>query len=114
VIEQVTKELAKLSENAKHLAEYVEDQSQQTEPKTASDLHNVDEWTFADLHTISRLVADNMLIVKGIVENIPTVDESIQNLEKSLKKRTYSKVILTLSGSEKVGNRSVCSSNQGP
>jgi hypothetical protein len=76
-----------LSENAKNLAEYVDDQSQQAETKTASDLNKADDWTFADLKTISDLVADNMLIVKEIVEKIPNMDESILELEKSLKKR---------------------------
>jgi hypothetical protein len=89
-----------LSENANNLAEYVEYQSQQAESKTASDLDDVDNWTFADLNTISRLVADNTLIVKEIVEKIPKVDESILEVEKSLKKRKYPEGVLICSRSK--------------
>lgn len=78
-----------MSENAKNLAEYVEYQSEKTEPKTADDLANPDGWTFVDLDTISQITITDTKSVNATVENIPAIDESIQELEKSLKKSMY-------------------------
>ena len=86
VIEQVTVELEKLSENTKSLAEYVEYQSEQTGVKTAEDLEHPDEWTFADLNAISRIVEGHNKSVEDCMKDIPKIDEAIQELEKSLKK----------------------------
>ena len=79
-----------LSENASSLAEYVEYQRQETGSKSAADLSNPDDWTFADLQTIARIVETNMKSVEAIVKQLPAIDESIQDVEKSLKKSTSS------------------------
>jgi hypothetical protein len=100
-----------LSENASNLAEYVEYQSQQAESMTVSDFGDADNWTFADLNTISRLVTDNTLIVKEIVEKIPKADESILEMEKSLKKRKYPEDVLIYSRSKEDRDRALHRSN---
>jgi hypothetical protein len=94
----------KLSQNANNLAEYVEYQSERTGPKTAEDLANPDEWNFVDLDTISQITAAETKTVNTTVENTPAIDESIQELEKSLKKSIWLyRGRLTLSGSEEAG-----------
>lgn len=64
----------------------MEYQNQETNPKSANELGNPDEWTFADLQTISRIAESNTKSVEEVVKKIPAIDESIQDLEKSLKK----------------------------
>jgi hypothetical protein len=75
-----------LSENANSLAEYVEYQCQETGSKSAADLSNPNDWTFAELHRITGIVETNMKSVEAIVKQLPIIDESIQDVEKSLKK----------------------------
>lgn len=105
VIEQVTVELEKLSENAKSLAEYVEDQSEQTGVKTAEDLDHPDDWTFADLNAISRIVEGHNRSVEDCMKDIPKIDEAIQDLEKSLKKSSPTlELVLTFSGGKEDGD----------
>jgi hypothetical protein len=75
-----------LSESARSLAEYVEYQRQEKGSKSAADLSNPDDWTFADLQRIAGIVETNMKSVEAIVKQLPAIDESIQDVEKSLKK----------------------------
>lgn len=68
------------------MSEYVEYQTQGLKPKSAADLGNLDSWTFANLETVSRIVESDTRSVEEFVKEIPAVDESIEELEKSLKK----------------------------
>jgi hypothetical protein len=64
----------------------VQYQSQQNSTKTVADLASPEGWTFADLNTLSQIIETSSKSVKTIVKDLPAVDESIQELEKSLKK----------------------------
>lgn len=68
------------------MSEYLEYQSQEAKPKTAANLDNPDDWTFANLETVSRIVESDARSIEEFVKEIPAIDESIQELEKSLKK----------------------------
>jgi hypothetical protein len=64
----------------------VQYQHQETYSKLAADLSNPDDWTFADLQSITGIVETNMKSVEAIVKQLSAIDESIQDVEKSLKK----------------------------
>jgi len=72
--------------NTKHLAEYIEYQSERMGPKTADDLENPEEWTLADMDAISRIIDTHNKSIDESTKVIPQIDEAIQELEKSLKK----------------------------
>ena len=61
-------------------------QYQETYSKSAADLSNPDDWTFADLQSIAGIVETNVKSVEAIVKQLSAIDESIQDVEKSLKK----------------------------
>jgi hypothetical protein len=64
----------------------VEYQGQEGDPKSAADLANSDEWRFADLQTITQIIEASEKTVKEIVKDVPAIDESIQDIQKSQKK----------------------------
>jgi hypothetical protein len=64
----------------------VEYQSQHTTPKVADDLSNPAEWTSADLPSIFHITETDMWSVEKSMESVPSIDEAIQDIEKSLKK----------------------------
>jgi hypothetical protein len=49
-------------------------------------LDNREKWTLADLQSISRIIDATTKSVEEAVKKMPSVDESIQDLENSLKK----------------------------
>ena len=53
---------------------------------TADDLVYMDDWTMADLQKITAIVEDSAKIAKDSMAQVPAIDASIQELEKSLKK----------------------------
>lgn len=77
-----------LSENCNTLTEYVEYQNELTATKTADDLADPDDWTFADLEAMARIVEADMQAVTESSQAVPSMDETIQEVEKSLKKST--------------------------
>lgn len=79
-------------------------QNQETNPKSADNLGNPNDWTLADLRAISRIVESDTRSVKEVIKKMPAIDESIHELEKSLKKSIPPlRVVLIHSGSEKIG-----------
>lgn len=68
----------------------MEYQRRGADSKSAADLSNPDDWRFADLQTVARIVETNMKSVEAIVKQLPSIDESIQEVEKSLKKSIFS------------------------
>ena len=71
-----------------NLVNYVRDQSTDDMDKTTEDLHSPDHWKFADLGTISQIIEESHRLIDESLKDIPSSDESIQELEKSLKKST--------------------------
>ena len=65
------------------------------EPKSTADLgRNAEEWMMADLHAVERIVDDKSKSVEEILRNVPSMDDSIQELEKSLKKSISARKIV--------------------
>jgi len=76
-----------LSEITSNFSAYVQYQKEEGEPKSTAGLsHDHEEWTMADLHAVERIVDDKSKSVEEILHNVPSMDGSIQELEKSLKK----------------------------
>lgn len=91
------------------MTEYVQYQNERTVPKTADDLENPDDWTFADLETMARIVEADMKPVEESTHFIPEIDNTIQEVEKSLKKSIASiSVADNSSGSQKTGIGEIC------
>jgi hypothetical protein len=76
-----------LSEITRNFSQYIQYQKEEDELKSTADLgRDAEEWTMADLHTVERIVDDKSKSVEEILSNVPSMDDSIQELEKSLKK----------------------------
>jgi hypothetical protein len=76
-----------LSEITRNFSQYIQYQKEEDEPKSAADLGlDAEEWTMADLHAVERIIDDKSKFVEEILRNVPSMDDSIQELEKSLKK----------------------------
>jgi len=67
----------------------VEYQKERTNPKSADDLADPDEWTFADLGAMARIVEADLQVVKESADAVPHIDDIIQEVEKSLKKSRF-------------------------
>jgi hypothetical protein len=90
------------------LTEYVEYQKERTTSKTAADLADPDEWTFADLETMARIIEADMQTVTESTHSIPAIDEAIQEVEKSLKKSIFTLYVTNMSsGSKEAGIREI-------
>jgi hypothetical protein len=75
----------------------VEYQSERTTSKTADDLTDPDEWTFADLEDMARIVEADMQTVADSTRSIPDIDDIIQEVEKSLKKSSFTLDVTNMS-----------------
>ena len=76
-----------MSEITRNFSQYIQYQKEEDEPKSSADLgRDAEEWTMADLHAVERIVDDKSKSVEEILRKVPSVDDSIQELEKSLKK----------------------------
>ena len=78
------------------MTEYVQYQNERRVPKTADDLENPDDWTFADLEAMARIVEADMKPVEKSTRSIPDIDNTIQEVEKSLKKSIASISVLII------------------
>ena len=79
-------------------------QNQDTNLKSADNLGNPNNWILADLYAISRIVDSDTRSVEEVIKRMPAIDESIHDLEKSLKKSiSLLWVVLIHSGGEKIG-----------
>jgi len=68
------------------LADYISRESHNSGEKTELSLSTLDEWTFADLNTMTQIVEKNTTTVESIIESLPPIEVVIQEIEKSLKK----------------------------
>jgi len=64
------------------LAAYVESQSQ----STGSDISIPEAWKLGDIPTMSKLVDTNMGLIEGTGSHVPIIDETVKEIETSLKK----------------------------
>jgi len=64
------------------LAAYVEAQSQSTK----SELSSTEEWKLGDIPTMSKLIDTNTRLSEGTGSQVPMIDETIKEVETSLKK----------------------------
>lgn len=62
-------------------------QKEQGELKSVDNLsHDHGDWTMSDLHVIELIVEERSKSVEKVLRKVPSMDDSIQELEKSLKK----------------------------
>jgi hypothetical protein len=65
----------------------VQYQKEQGEPKSVANLSlHHEDWTMSDLHAVERIVEERSKSVEEVLRKVPSMDNSIQELEKSLKK----------------------------
>ena len=72
-------------------------------------LENPDDWTFVDLEAMARIVEADKKPVEESTHSIPDIDNTIQEVEKSLKKSIASIYVTNnYSGSQEAGIGEIC------
>ena len=71
------------------MEKYLDHQYHPTGVKVPEDLKTPEKWTFADIAEVSKMIQENHDDIEATLAKMPLFDESILDLERSVKKSKF-------------------------